>query len=104
MSKPSTVTITLDYPVSHEGRDYTQLTFRRMKAKDTLVAEDEHNKVRSGYRLFATLAGVDLAVIEELDVEDLEKIGEGIGPLMGKSAAAAMKAAKAKALQLPGAT
>lgn len=91
--KPQTITVDLDFPLTVEGREYTTLTFRRMKAKDALVAEDESNKARAGYLMFAALADVDLAVIEELDIEDLEKIGEAIVPLMGKSGKAALEAA-----------
>ncbi|MBI1620167.1 phage tail assembly protein [Aquamicrobium zhengzhouense] len=92
--KLRSATVTLDYPVQHEGRDIQSLTFRRMKAKDALLAEGEENKARAGYLLFAALAGVDLAVIEELDIEDLEKIGEAVVPLMGKSAEALIDKAK----------
>jgi hypothetical protein len=91
------VTVDLVEPVTVEGREYTSLTFRRMKAKDTLVGEGEQNQTRVGYLMFAALAGVDVAVIEELDIEDLEAIGERIIPLMGKSAAEAAKAVKALA-------
>jgi hypothetical protein len=91
--KQKTITVDLDYPVEHDGREITSLTFRRMKAKDALVAEDEQNKARAGYLMFAALAGVDVAVIEELDIEDLEKIGEAVVPLMGKSARTAMEKA-----------
>lgn len=92
--KLRSATVTLDYPVQHEGREIQSLTFRRMKAKDALLAEGEENKARAGYLLFAALAGVDLAVIEELDIEDLEKIGEAVVPLMGKSAEALIDKAK----------
>ena len=94
-TKPQTVTVDLDFPVTVGDREYQSLTFRRMKAKDALVAEDEQNKARAGYRMFASLADVDVAVIEELDIEDLETIGEAVVPLMGKSARAAIEKAKA---------
>lgn len=101
MTKVTTVTVPLEYPFHHNGQEVKELTFRRMKAKDTLVAEDEDNKARAGFLLFAALAEVDVELIEELDVEDLETIGERIEPLMGKSVAA-KKAAIGKLL--PGET
>ena len=86
MSKKITsVTVPLEYPVVVESREYDQLTFRRMKARDTLLAENEPNETRAGFLMFAALAGVDVAVIEELDLADLETIGEKVAPLMGKS-------------------
>lgn len=97
MGSPKSVTVPLEFPVTYKDREVKELTFRRMKAKDTLLAEGEANKVRAGYMLFAALADVDLALIEELDVEDLGTIGERIAPLMGKSAMAAMTKAKAEA-------
>lgn len=79
------VTVSLVWPVTVEGTTYESLTFRRMKAKDALVAEGEENKVRAGYRLFAVLAGVDVSVIEELDIEDFSTISDKVAPFMGKS-------------------
>lgn len=70
-----------------------------MKAKDALVAEGETNEAKAGYLLFAALADVDVRVIEELDIEDFEAVSEKVVPLMGKSAMAAVKAAKEKAAQ-----
>lgn len=88
MAKIKTVTVPLEYPFLYDEREITELTFRRMKAKDTLVAEGEENKAKAGFLLFAALADVDVELIEELDVEDLETIGEKVTPLMGKSATA----------------
>jgi hypothetical protein len=82
--KLQSVTVELEFPVSYEGREIASLTFRRMKARDALAGEGIENEVRAGYAIFATLAGVDIAVIEELDIEDLAKVGDEVKPLMGK--------------------
>lgn len=99
--KTKTVTMQLREPVTVDGVTYKELTFRRMKAKDALLSEDEGNKIIAGYRLFAALAGVDLAVIEELDIDDLEELSEKLVPLMGKSAAAEAEKQKAAAANRP---
>jgi hypothetical protein len=78
------VTIDLKFPVEHDGREYKQLQVRRMRAGDTLIAEKEANQAKSGFMLFAALAGVDLEVIMKLDMLDLMKISEGLEELMGK--------------------
>ena len=91
----TSLTVNLQYPVVFDGREITSLTFRRMKAKDALVAEGETSEARAGYALFAALAGVDVEVIEELDVADMEAIGEAIVPLMGKTVAGALRDARA---------
>lgn len=89
------VTVDLAYPFEFEGREVKSLSFRRMKAKDAIIAEGESSQARAGYLLFASLAGVDVKLIDELDIEDIEKIAEAIVPLMGKSAGEALKTAKA---------
>ncbi|MBP1852110.1 phage tail assembly protein [Rhizobium halophytocola] len=98
------VSVDLSFPVQFDGREIKTLSFRRMKAKDALIAEGEANQTRAGYLLFAALAGVDLKVIEELDIEDLETISEAIVPLMGKSAAKALSEEKLRATRSDGAT
>ncbi|MCC0033747.1 MAG: phage tail assembly protein [Hoeflea sp.] len=92
--KLQSVTVELDFPITHEGREIASLTFRRMKARDALAGEGIENQVRAGYAIFATLAGVDIAVIEELDIEDLAKVGEEVKPLMGKRFAELAEKAK----------
>ncbi|MCC0035492.1 MAG: phage tail assembly protein [Hoeflea sp.] len=82
--KLKSVTVELDFPITHEGREIASLTFRRMKARDALAGEGIENEVRAGYAVFAALAGVDIALIEELDIEDLAKVGDEVKPLMGK--------------------
>lgn len=81
------VTVPLEYPIEVDGREISSLTFRRMKAKDALAGEGEPSEVRAGYCMYAALAGVDVAVIEELDLADLETIAEEVAPLMGKRGA-----------------
>ncbi|WGG61456.1 phage tail assembly protein [Brucella intermedia] len=91
MTKVTSVTVPLEYPVPYENGEVKELTFRRMKAKDALVAEGVESKALAGYLLFAALADVDVELIKELDIEDMETIGERIAPLMGKSGAAKPK-------------
>lgn len=83
-AKVTSTTVDLEYPVTVDGTEYKSLTFRRMKAKDALSGEGETSEARAGFALFATLADVDIAVIEELDIEDLATIGEKVAPMMGK--------------------
>ncbi|MCR6672208.1 phage tail assembly protein [Devosia ginsengisoli] len=79
-----TVTVPLSEKVEHDGKTYTELTFRPMKARDALVAEGEESQVMAGYKLFAALADVPVEVILDLEMVDLAKVGEGVAPLMGK--------------------
>lgn len=95
MSKVKSVTVPLEFPLEEVAgkkldTPITSLTFRRMKAGDATVAEGEGDKVKAGYRVFAALAGVDVEVIEELDMDDFQTVSEKVGPLMGKSVAKEM--------------
>lgn len=84
MKETKNVIVKLETPVSHDGVDYPSLTFRRMKARDALVAEGEENQTMAGFKIFAALADVPVEVILELDMVDLAKVGEEVAPLMGK--------------------
>ena len=104
MSKgPKNITVNLDYPVEVDGREYKSLTFRRMKAKDSLVAEEMESQAQAGFALFASLADVDVDVIEELDLEDFQRLAEAVAPLMGKTGAAAVETLKMKTASSPSA-
>ena len=83
--------------VTQVAKTLSSLHFRKMKVKDTLIAEEETDELKSGFLLFARLAGVDVSVIEELDVEDLEKINGKMPQFMGKSAAVTLAEAQTKA-------
>lgn len=85
------VTVKLLFPVTWDGQEYSELTFRRMKVRDSLVAEDEKDEERAGLLLFAKLANVPVEVLEELDIEDFAEVGAAIVPLMGKRAAELLK-------------
>ena len=75
--KRSEVTIQLDFPFSHEGVHYTNLTMRRPKTKDALSAQKaKGNEADKGILLLARLCDVSPEVISELDEVDAEKLGE----------------------------
>lgn len=68
-------TITLEYPVTHQGTEYTSLTMRRPKVRDSRDAQrggggnSDHE-----IRLFANLCEVPPSVIEEMDMKDYMQI------------------------------
>ncbi|KZK85782.1 hypothetical protein PsAD46_03373 [Pseudovibrio sp. Ad46] len=101
-TKATTATVQLDYPFEHDGREVTSLSFRRMRAGDTLIGEKYSNEEQAGFALLAALAGVDLEVIERLDVEDLEKVTRGAAPLMGKQGVLTLKQLDARDEYLTG--
>ena len=93
----STVTFTPSEPIKVGDKTYPVLTLRKMKAKDLVAGDLVTGETRKSFAIFASMADVPIAVIEELDVDDFERLGEVAAPLMGKSAMAAIKAAKDKA-------
>ncbi|MEL6752306.1 MAG: phage tail assembly protein [Pseudomonadota bacterium] len=88
--------VTLDFPIEVDGKRYTELRLRRMKTRDTYAGEDEEDPNLAGLRLYARLAGVEMDVMDEVDIDDLEIITEAAIPLMGKSAARIAKAEREK--------
>lgn len=96
MTQGSTITVRLDTPVSFNGETFEVLTLRKLKAKDLVAADLATGDAQRAIAIFASMAGVPVQVIEDLDVDDFEKLGEEAAPLMGKSAAAAMAKAPAR--------
>lgn len=70
-------TIKLSFPVEVNGTLYEELSMRRPKTKDTLLAaKQKGGEVERGVYLMARLCDVEPDVIEELDEVDAEKLGE----------------------------
>lgn len=90
MTQGSTITIKLDAPVSFNGETFDALTLRKLKAKDLVAADLATGDAQRAIAIFASMAGVPVQVIEEMDVDDFERLGAEAAPLMGKSATAAM--------------
>lgn len=84
----NTVTVPLTEPVEYQGKRYTELTFRKLKVRDLTAADLVEGEVRKGIALFASNAGVPVGMIEEISVEDFERINREAQPLLGKPAAA----------------
>lgn len=97
MSNKKTITFTPEDPPEHDGKTYTTLTLRKMKAKDLVAGDLVKGDARKSFAIFASMAGVPIQVIEELDVDDFERLGEVAVPLMGKSAEKARAMAMAEA-------
>lgn len=96
MTDKTSVTVMLGQAVEHDGKTYASLTLRKMKAKDMVAGDLVTGDTRKAFAIFASMAGVPIQVIEELDVDDFEMLGREAAPLMGKSArlAAAKLAAR----------
>ena len=96
----NTVTFTPETPVTYNDQPYPALTLRKMKAKDMVAGDLVTGESRKAFALFASMANVPVGVIEELDIDDFERLSEVAAPLMGKSAAAEIARVKRKAEDL----
>ena len=79
-------TITLQYPVTVDGEDITELTLRRPKVGDLKRAEKHKDNFEKSIRIIADLAEVSLKVVEELDAADFAVVSAKVGEFMGASA------------------
>ncbi|ENM3868757.1 phage tail assembly protein [Vibrio cholerae] len=74
-----TKTIQLTVPAFHEGKEYTELTIRRPKVRDQLLANKQcENTQDKEVRLFALLCGVADEVIQDLDMNDYEEVQKAV--------------------------
>lgn len=84
-------TITLEFPVELDGKTISEVTLRRPKVKDLVTAErvGGTNETLYGAALAASLSGLTLNVMNEIDAMDSLKIAGAVADLMGKSQPAA---------------
>lgn len=75
MDKRTSATITLDYPITVDGREISELTMRRPKARDSLKQERRKGgEFEKGLTMLADMCEQPIEVMEELDEVDLEKV------------------------------
>ena len=73
----NTVTVKLQYPVTHAGIEYTELTMRRCKVVDRRIAMKAGGTAADQeVRLFANLCGIPEEAMNELDEVDYGRLQE----------------------------
>ncbi|UYO55704.1 phage tail assembly protein [Rhodopseudomonas palustris] len=82
---PATITFTPSAPIVHGEKTYPTLTLRRMKVKDRTMADLVNGDNRKMFAIIASMAGVPIQVIEEMDDDDFTRLEEVAQPLLGKS-------------------
>lgn len=82
-------TIRLQYPVTVDGEDITELTLRRPKVADLKRAEKHKNNFEKSIHIIADLAEVSPKVVEALDASDFAAASATVGEFMGASDASA---------------
>lgn len=92
-----TIIVPLATPVTVGSGDnkktFSELVFSRKATVRDLEAMDLVNgETKKSCALFASMAGVPITVIQDLELDDFMTVSEKASPLMGKKAAAALKA------------
>ncbi|HHG3093099.1 TPA: phage tail assembly protein [Vibrio parahaemolyticus] len=78
--------VKLSYPVELNGKQIEVLNLRRPKVRDQLIADKQNkNDADKEVHLMSLLAEVEPAVIQELDMEDYEKVQKVIVGFRKKS-------------------
>lgn len=95
--QPDTVVVQLSDPVKVGERTYESLILHRCRAKHLMAMDLVKGENRKAAALFASMAGVPLPVIEDLTLDDYERVGEAAAPLMGNSGRKALAAALRRA-------
>lgn len=80
MSEPTV--ITLDYPVEAGGETIRQLTLRRPRVKDMKAMMAGENDFDQAAILVSRLSDQPLAVIENLDAADFERVNKAVADFL----------------------
>jgi hypothetical protein len=68
--------VVLDYPVTLEGKTYSELSVRRPKLVDVMIADKQKTAYEKEVTLLSNLCGVTPSVINEMDLKDYEALRE----------------------------
>lgn len=96
-NKPKTITFTPSEPVEAGGETYEKLIFQRMRVRHMVAMDKVAGEVRKTTALFASMADVPIQVIDELDIDDFERLSKEVEPLMGNSARSLVEKTRAEA-------
>lgn len=85
-AKPKTLTFTPEEPIAVGNAVHETLTFERLRVRHMVAMDKVEGSMRKTVAMFAAMADVPMPVIDELDMDDFERLSEELVPLMGKSA------------------
>lgn len=78
-----TTTVTLKFPVTVDGHEYTVLNMRRCKVKDRRLAAKQKTPEEQELTLIANLCEVPPGVLDELDAVDYAALQEVLTGFFG---------------------
>lgn len=91
MAAKKEITFRPSEPIKHGDETYEALTFQRLKVRHMVAMDKVDGDLRKMTAMFASMAGVPVPVIDELDADDFERLSREIAPLLGNSARSLME-------------
>jgi hypothetical protein len=82
MTAPKTKTLRLQFPITVEDREVSEVTITRPKVKDLKVMDAAldgiNDKLDQGVIMVSVLTGLSHDAVEDLDAEDFTKLSEEV--------------------------
>lgn len=78
-------TVKLKTPVTHAGTTYTELSFRKAKTGDLMVADKFEGETSKMVAILAAMADIPLPAFREIELDDFNSIVTEVADLMGES-------------------
>lgn len=82
-----TKTVKLSKPITHDGKDYAELTLREMELGDMLEMEKADGLMAQNAIAISLTAGVPIEVVRKIRASDYRKVMKEAGDLLGNDEA-----------------
>ena len=76
--------IQLNTPIEHDGKTYSELTFREAETGDLMAADIFEGKNSKSIAILACMAEMPLPAFRKIKLRDLNRIMDEAAPLMGE--------------------
>lgn len=83
MSKELTVTVLLNVPVTHDGKEVSELTFREPDVGALMVADQIVGELSKEMAVLASCCDLPLPVFKQIKSRDLKRILEATSGMLG---------------------
>ncbi|HEV7418172.1 MAG TPA: phage tail assembly protein [Tianweitania sediminis] len=78
-----TVTVKLSKPITYNGQEMAELTFREASVGDMIAADGVDGDFAKTVTILASMGGVNLEAFKSLPARDLNKITKATASLLG---------------------
>lgn len=77
-------TYTLKTPVTHGGKTYAELTFRRPRTGDMVLTDKFDGPIAKTVALLAAVSDTPVQAFHLIELDDFNAISDLIGPMLGE--------------------